>query len=73
MIKYQVILKSGKNADKLYSTIAKAIKANSGNILKVKEIELMDLSDSADGKNTSRGKQFLGRKQKNHSTRRNLR
>jgi|TARA_Y100000389_G_C17023091_1_gene299776 hypothetical protein len=67
MIKYQVILKSGKNADKLYSTIAKAIKANSGNILKVKEIELMDLSDSADGKNTARGKQFSSRKNKNYS------
>ena len=67
MIKYQVILKSGKNADKLYSTIAKAIKANSGNILKEKEIELMDLSDSADGKNTSRGKQFSSRKNRNYS------
>jgi hypothetical protein len=67
MIKYQVILKSGKNSDKLYSTIAKAIKANSGNILKVKEIELMDLSDSADGKNTSRGKQFSSRKNRNYS------
>ncbi len=29
--------------------------------------------ESADGKNTKRAKQFLSRKQKNHSTRRNLR
>lgn len=67
MFKFQVVLKNGKNADRLYSSIPKAIKANSGNIQSITEIQLMDLSDSADGKNTSRGKQFQSRKNRNYS------
>ena len=67
MFKFQVILKNGKNADRLYSSIPKAIKANSGNIQSITEIQLMDLSDSADGKNTSRGKQIQSRKNRNYS------
>jgi hypothetical protein len=67
MFKFQVVLKNGKNANRLYSSIPKAVKANSGNIKSITEIQLMDLSDSSDGKNTSRGKQFSSRKNKNYS------
>ena len=60
-----------------YSTPNNAQKAAKQNNLqpgtyKFEAIPMMSF-ESADGRNTSRGKQFLGRKQKNHSTRRNFR
>lgn len=62
MTKYQVILKNGKNGDKLYSSVPKAIKANSGNIKTIKEITLMDFSKVPDGRSVTSGKQFSSRK-----------
>jgi len=60
-----------------YATPANLIKALKEANIKLSSIyistfEKMDV-EGADGRNTSRGKQFLGRKQKNHSTRRNFR
>ena len=62
MKKYQVILKNGKNGDKLYSSVPKAIKANSGNIQTIKEITMMDFSKVPDGRSVASGKQFSSRK-----------
>ena len=62
MKKYQVILKNGKNGDKLYSSVPKAIKANPGNIKSIKEITLMDFSKVPDGRSVASGKQFSSRK-----------
>tara|TARA_B100000927_G_C16421250_1_gene451476 strand:+ start:810 stop:1052 length:243 start_codon:yes stop_codon:yes gene_type:complete len=55
--------------------LIKALKENNIPLTRdilIKSFEEMNCNGS-DGRNTSRGKQFLSRKQKNHSTRRNLR
>ena len=73
--KFQVILKSGKYGDKLYDTPQEAIRSVGGikNVFDIKPVILMEDFTSADGRNTSRGKMFAGRKGRNHNARRNFR
>ena len=71
--KFQVVLKDGKYGGKLYSTEQEAIRAvGPSNIHVIRPVILDDFS-GADGRNTSRGKMFAGRKGGNHNARRNFR
>ena len=64
-IKYQVILKNGKNGAKLFNSVIEALKVYSPDEIKtLVEIPQIEEFNSADGRNISRGKVFHQRKYK---------
>ena len=63
-VKYQVILKNGKNGAKLFNSVIKALKVYSPDEIK-KLVPIQEANfEGADGRNVSRDKKFHQRKYK---------